>query len=286
MSMRRRLGDTDVAAIGLGAMPLSLDGGPDMGTAIAVIRCFIDSGGDFIDTANAYSAGEEPGENERLIARALAGLPERRAIRVATKGGVLRNGEGWRVDARPAALQLACDQSLRDLNAEQIYLYQLHAPDPAVDIRESVAALERLRETGKIVHIGLSNVDLEQLEAARTVAPVMSVQNRLNPRRKKHMHNGVLQRCRQLDISFIAHSPVGGHHHYRQLANDPELKKLAARYATTPASLSIAWLLQLAENIIVIAGARRRQSVLASRAAMDLHLDAGEIAAISALEDW
>lgn len=285
MSIRRRLGDTDVTALGLGAMPLSLDG-PDMQTAIEVIHCFIDSGGDFIDTANVYSAGTKPGENERLIARALAGLPERRTIRVATKGGVLRDGEGWRVDARPAALQQACDQSLRDLNVEQIYLYQLHAPDPAVDIRESVAALEHLREAGKIVHIGLSNVDLEQLEAARTAAPVMTVQNRLNPRCKKHVHNGVLDRCRQLNITFIAHSPVGGHQHYQQLAQDTELKKLAERHATTPANLSIAWLLHLAENIIVIAGARRRQSVLASRAAMDLYLDAREIETINALEDW
>ncbi len=128
MAVRRQLADTQLTAVGLGAMPLSLAGAPDPATAIDVIHRFIDAGGDFIDTANVYSGPATVGDNERLIARALSRHPQGRHVRVATKGGVQRTASGWRVDGRPQALHQACEQSLRDLDVERIFLYQLHAP--------------------------------------------------------------------------------------------------------------------------------------------------------------
>ncbi|MCS3902499.1 aryl-alcohol dehydrogenase-like predicted oxidoreductase [Methylohalomonas lacus] len=286
MTLRRRLADTELTAVGLGAMPLSLAGAPEPATAIDVIHRFIDAGGDFIDSANVYSSTAAPGDNERLIARALSQHPQGRRVHVATKGGVQWTGRGWRANGRPQALRQACEQSLRDLDVERIFLYQLHAPDPDVDISESVGVLRDLQAAGRIAHIGLSNIDDAQLARAAEVTSIASVQNGLHPRRKQSLADGVVTRCREHGIAFIAHSPVGGYHDHARLADDKELRQLAQRYVTSVANLAIAWLLQLDEHMFVIAGARRVASVLASQRAMELALDADVMRSINRLVDW
>lgn len=286
---RRKLGDSNrqVSAIGLGAMALSLEGCPDSDTAVAVIREFVAAGGDFIDTANVYCRQPDAvGANERLIAEALAGCPRAADVIVATKGGVRRTLDGWAVDASPHWLRESCDQSLVALGVDSIFLYQLHAPDPDVDIAESVTALDELRKAGKIRHIGLSNVSVAEIDAASAVAPITSVQNALHPRRKDALHSGVVEHCRALGIAFIAHSPVGGFRRHQRLQEDAELCALAQRHGSTPACLGLAWLLHLGPHILPIPGARRRDSVYASRLAIDITLAAEEVERINALSDW
>ncbi|MDZ7736460.1 MAG: aldo/keto reductase [Gammaproteobacteria bacterium] len=283
----RQLGQTRqrVTAIGLGAMPLTMSGRPDSDTARQVIACFINGGGNFIDTANVYTEyAHGVGENEALVAATVSELGVAGKVVVATKGGLRRTRTGWDVDASPAWLNQSCDASLRALGMDCIMLYQLHAPDPDIDIRESVGAMKILQEAGKIRDIGLCNVGIEHIEAARSVVPVVTVQNALHPRRKKSLHNGVVDYCREADISFIAHSPVGGYHRYQQLHTDDELHGIARRHDTTPACISLAWLLRL--GALPIPGARRCASVEASFSSMSLQLDDKDMAAINTLQDW
>lgn len=288
--LMRSLGQTGemLSAIGLGAMPLSMAGCPEPGAARQVVHCYVQGGGNFIDTANVYTERPEGvGENERLIVAALAEISTAMtSVHIATKGGLRRTADGWEVDASPAWLQQSCEASLQALDMDCIFLYQLHVPDPETDICESVAALESLRQAGKIRYIGLCNVKTEQIQQAQSVATISSVQNALHPRKKKSLRFGVLEYCRNAGISFIAHSPVGGYHNHRRLADDPELKKLARQHATTPENLSLAWLLHLGSHVMAIPGARRCASVQASLDSTTLELSASDIAAISALEDW
>lgn len=286
----RQLGHTghDVTAIGLGAMPLTMAGHPDAGAARQVVRCYVEGGGNFIDTANVYTEQPEGvGENEQLLASAVAELEvSAEEVRIATKGGLRRTQNGWEVDASPAWLQQSCDQSLAALGTDCIFLYQLHVPDPDIDIRESVGALETLREAGKIHYIGLCNVSVDHIRKAQSETAIASVQNALHPRRKKTLQMGVVEFCRNEGISFIAHSPVGGYHHYRQLAGDDDLMSLARAYDTTPACISLAWLLHLGPHMIAIPGARRCASVRASLSSMSLELSAGDMSRLNGLENW
>lgn len=288
--LTRQLGQTneEITAIGLGAMPLTMSGCPDPETSRQVVRCYVEGGGHFIDTANVYTESPDGvGENERLLAAALSDMTiNTDAVRIATKGGLRRTREGWEVDAGPAWLRQSCEQSLAALGTEQIFLYQLHAPDPDVDIQESVGALEELRQAGKIRYIGLCNVSLEHIRKAQTVTTITSVQNALHPRRKKSLQNGVLDYCGQVGISFIAHSPVGGYHHYRQLAGDEALAVLAQTHATTPACLSLAWLMHLGPHVIAIPGARRCATVEASFSSLSIRLSTDDVNRISGLDNW
>ena len=152
-----------ISRIGLGAMPLSGEGRPEREGAKAVIRRAVALGVTLIDTADIYGLGEhEIGHNERLVAEALAETGRRDEIVVATKGGLVRRGTAWGRDARPEHLRQACDRSLAALGVERIDLYQLHGPDPAVPLLESVGALADLERAGKVAAVGLSNVTLAE----------------------------------------------------------------------------------------------------------------------------
>jgi len=289
--LTRQLGQSplNVTPIGLGAMPLTMTGAPERPVAKDVVQGFVAGGGQLIDCANVYT--EHPatvGENEQLVAAALAEWnPASGAAKspvIATKGGLRRTLSGWELDTSPAWLQQSCDASRQALDTDAIQLYQLHAPDPHGDIREAVTAMRELQQQGKIRYLGLCNVDCDQITAAQEVATITTVQNALHPRRKKALKQGVVEYCQSAGISFIAHSPVGGYHQYKTLHQDPVLLKLAQDYGTTPASLSLAWL--LAHGVIPIPGARRRASVEASLASMALQLSAETIEMINHLEDW
>src|SRR5439155_6763085 len=193
-------GELAVRRLGYGAMGLTgrgIWGEPRaLEQARAVLRRAVQLGVNFIDTADSYG----PGVSERLIAEALRPYPE--DLVIATKGGQLRDGpDQWRPDGRPEHLREALEGSLRRLGLERIDLYQLHRPDPKVPFAESVGALIRFREEGKIRHIGLSNVNEAQLDQARRMTEIVSVQNRCNLADRGS--EGVLTRCETLGIAFL-----------------------------------------------------------------------------------
>lgn len=287
--MKRKLDATGrtVTAVGLGAMPLSLRGRPDERSAIAVITKFVEAGGDFIDTANVYCVdSRDLGHGERLVGKALRGIGAADRVLVATKGGLTKEGSGWDTDGRPEWLRASCERSLRDLGTDRIFLYQLHAADPAVAFGDSVAELARLREEGKVEHVGLSNVDVRHIEEALKITPIASVQNKLHVFYKTSLRNGVVDLCREKGIAFIAHSPVGGHMTHRRLPDSMELVAMASRYRVTPYQLALAWLLYKAENLIAIPGASRIASVVSSLGAMSVKMEAQDIAQLDVLRDW
>ena len=273
MNKYRQLDNTniEVYAIGLGAMPLSLDGRPDEAQALSVIKAFVDGGGNFIDSANVYCVDDsDVGHNEKLIARALSKLGESDNIIVATKGGLKRPKGGWTVDASPAWLRQSCEKSLQDLNTDSISLYQLHAPDPDVPLTDSVGELARLKAEGKIHHIGLSNVTVEQIQLALSIADITSVQNRCNLFERTSFENGVVKFCEENNITFIAHSPVGGHFQHAQHADNSLLKKLAEKYDASTYQIMIAWLLNESSSILTIPGASKMSSIIDSLQAINV----------------
>ncbi len=275
MDKIRRLGKTNIEAysIGLGAMPLSLENRPDEAQALSVIKAFINGGGNFIDSANVYCANDsDVGHNEKLIAKALSNLIPKKEIIVATKGGLRRPKGDWTVDASPAWLRKSCEKSLKDLNTDSIFLYQLHAPDPNVPLTDSVGELLKLKEEGKIHFIGLSNVTVEHIELALSITQIMSVQNRCNLFERQSFKNGVIEFCENNDITFIAHSPVGGHFQHAQRADNILLKQLSEKHTASPYQIMIAWLLHKSPSIFPIPGASKVSSIENSLKANNIKL--------------
>ncbi|MDS4041633.1 MAG: aldo/keto reductase [Candidatus Competibacter sp.] len=285
---QRELGSTGltVKAIGLGAMPLSIQGRPDEARAFEVIEAFVAGGGDFIDTANVYCLDDDDiGHNERLIRQALDRLGASDRVVVATKGGLRRPGGAWVVDGHPDWLRHSCEQSLKALKVDCIALYQLHAVDPKVDLRHSLDALVRLKEEGKIAHLGLSNVGPAQLEQALGFTVIASVQNHCNVFDKRDFHNGLIDFCRARGITYIPYSPVGGHNSHRRLVEDPLLRQLSNQHQVSPYRVALAWLLHKGRHILPIPGASRVASIRDSLGALDLTLNPDEIAALDRLPD-
>jgi len=275
MNKPRRLDNTsiEIFPIGLGAMPLSLSGRPDEEQAFSVIETFVHGGGNFIDSANVYCVDEnDVGHNEKLIAKALAKINSPNKIIVATKGGLTRPKGTWKVDASPSCLRQSCDKSLRDLNSDSVFLYQLHSPDPDVPLTESVGELARLKEEGKIQHIGLSNVTVEHIELALSITQIMSVQNRCNLFERTAFKNGVVDFCEHNNITFIAHSPVGGHYQHVQRSENILLKKLSEKYGVSAYQIMIAWLLRKSSSIFPIPGASKTGSIKDSIQAANVEL--------------
>ncbi|MFT5451819.1 MAG: aryl-alcohol dehydrogenase-like predicted oxidoreductase [Enterobacterales bacterium] len=284
MNKSRRLNSTNVEVfpIGLGAMPLSLAGRPDEIEALDVINTFIDGGGDFIDTANVYCADEtDVGHNEKLIAKALSRSDNQ--IIVATKGGLRRPTDNWTVDASPAWLRHSCEKSLVDLNSDSIFLYQLHAPDPEVPLMDSIGELAKLKDEGKIQHIGLSNVTVEHIELALSITHIISVQNRCNLFERTSFKNGVVDFCENNNITFIAHSPVGGHYQHKQHSENILLKRLSEKFDTSSYQIMIAWLLHKSSSIFPIPGASKASSIKGSIQALNVELSKEDMQLLEAI---
>ncbi|MCM2279931.1 MAG: aldo/keto reductase [Oligoflexia bacterium] len=289
--MKRKIGQTNVEVfpIGLGAMALSLEDRPPEAQAIRTLHAAFDAGIGFIDTADSYCIdNSDLGHNERLIRKALARWPgSPQEIRIATKGGVLRPRGDWITDARPRHLREACESSLRNLGVDRVFLYQLHAPDDQVPYEDSLGELVRLREEGKIAHIGISNVGREELERALIVAGrIESVQNRCNPFEQDDLKNGLVRRCQELGITYIAYAPMGGHRGNRRLPASEPFARLATRYGASAYQLALAWLLSRGANILPIPGARRPETVLDNTAAARLQLDPADALLIDRMSGW
>lgn len=267
-----------VSQIGFGGMPLSITGRPARSEAIKVLHASLRAGVTLIDTADVYCLDQSDiGHNEKLIAEALAQLPARSDLVVATKGGLQRPGGAWVTDAHPRRLRSACEASLKALRLPVLPLYQLHAVDDAVPLEDSVGALADLRRQGKIAHIGLSNVGVQEIRRAMAIAPIVSVQNRCSVFDRRDFSNGVLALCAAERIAYLAYSPVGGGRGKGRVADDPTLKAVGARHGVSPFQVALAWLLARSPVLIPIPGATRISSALDSAAAGELHLDPDDL---------
>ncbi|MFJ8622655.1 aldo/keto reductase [Kitasatospora sp. NPDC093550] len=284
------MGGTDVGAVGLGAMPLSVEGRPDSEQAVATIHAALDAGVRLIDTADSYHwhAGER-GHNERLVARALASYGSgAQEVLVATKGGRGRPGDGsWTVDGRPDHLRRAAESSAARLGVESIGLYQLHKPDPAVPFADSVGALRDLADAGTIRLVGLSNVDRAQIRTAREILGprLVSVQNRFSPAHRAT--RDTLELCAELGLAFLPWSPLGGIS--PSAVDDPgaaapppdtPFHALARARGVSPQRVCLAWHLAQSPVVVPIPGARRPESIRDSAAAAALALTAEELATL------
>jgi pyridoxine 4-dehydrogenase len=237
-----------VARLGLGTMRLTgkgIWGEPaDRGEAIRVVRRAAELGVNFIDTADSYG----PYVSESIIADALYPYPQ--SVVIATKGGFERPGpDQWVENGRPEHLKSACESSLRRLRLERIGLYQLHRIDPKVPVEDQLGALRDLQAKGKIKHIGLSEVSARQLQHARTIAPIASVQNRYSVTDRGS--EDVLDYCEQNDIVFIPWFPLAA----GQLSGaDSPLRRVAAQKNATPSQVALAWLLARSPVMVPIPG--------------------------------
>jgi aryl-alcohol dehydrogenase-like predicted oxidoreductase len=281
MTPTRKLGDADVFPIGLGGMPMSLSGRPPEEQAIRTIHAALDAGINLIDTADAYSADDTDfGHNERLIAKALDG--RRDGVVVATKGGHTRTaGGGWELDGRPEYLKRACEASLKALRTDRIDLYQYHRPDPNVPYAEAIGALKELQDEGKIRWVGISNGDTEQIEEARSIVEVVSVQNQLSLEYPFPLEKGEVELCERHGIAFLPWSPLGGISKAADApgAHDP-VREIAGAHGVSPQQVALAWLLSLSPVMIPIPGASRPESITDSAKAVELELSHEELQAI------
>ncbi|MEC3995789.1 aldo/keto reductase [Actinacidiphila sp. DG2A-62] len=281
----RRIGTVEVSAIGLGGMPMSIEGRPDEARSIAAIHAALDAGVTFIDTADAYhlKAGEV-GHNEELIARALASHDRGRDVLVATKGGHLRPGDGsWTQDGRPEYLKQACEASLKRLGVEAIGLYQFHRPDPRVPYAESVGALAELLDEGKIVQAGISNANPDQIREANEVlgGRLASVQNQFSPAFRSSQPE--LELCDELGVAFLPWSPFGGITRAGGLGSSfAPFAEVAQAHGVSPHQVCLAWMLALSPVVVPIPGSSRPETARDSAAAADLTLTAAEVERLSA----
>ena len=236
--------------------------------AIAVLRRAVELGVNLIDTADSYG----PEVSEELIAEALHPYPE--GLLIATKGGLLRTGPGrWPADGRPEHLREACEGSLRRLRLEAIDLYQHHRPDPKVPYEKSIGALKQLQDAGKIRRIGVSNLSVEQLETARRIVEIVSVQNRFNLT-DRHSQD-VLERCEELGIAFFPWAPIAAG---RLAEPGGPVDRIATEHDASPGQVALAWLLARSRVIVPIPGTSSVEHLEENLAATSLRLSEEEVA--------
>ncbi|GHF55726.1 oxidoreductase [Kitasatospora xanthocidica] len=281
----RLLGTVRTSAIGLGAMPLSVEGRPDEARAVATVHAALDAGITLIDTADSYHwHADEYGHNEDLIARALTAYgPDADRVLIATKGGRGRPGDGtWTVNGDPAHLERACEGSLRRLGVEAIGLYQLHHPDRHIPYADSLGAIRDLHQAGKIRAAGISNVDVAQVRLAREILgdALVSVQNEYSP--AVRTHQPVLDLCTELGLAFLPWSPLGGIGHSAGLGGAGEaFAAVAAERGVSPQRVALAWLLATSPVTIPIPGSSRPETIRDSAAAGELTLTEDELSRLT-----
>ncbi|MFF5302980.1 aldo/keto reductase [Streptomyces sp. NPDC013161] len=282
----RRIGDVEVSAIGLGGMPMSIEGRPDEARSLATIHAALDAGVTLIDTADAYHLhADEVGHNETLIAKALASHDRGADVLVATKGGHLRPGDGsWTLNGSPAYLKEACEASLRRLGVEAIGLYQFHRPDPRVPYAESVGAVRELLDEGKIRLAGISNADPEQIRLANEILDgrLVSVQNQFSPAFRSSEPE--LDLCDELGIAFLPWSPLGGTARAGELGSAyAPFARIAEKHGVSPQRVCLAWMLAKSPVVVPIPGASRPETIRDSAAAPELTLSADEVAELDSV---
>jgi aryl-alcohol dehydrogenase-like predicted oxidoreductase len=283
---QRPIGNRTVSAIGLGEMPLSIEGRPDRRQAVATIHASLDAGVTIIDTADAYSLSvQEHGHGEELVAEALAAYPGATDdVVVATKGGHRRPGDGsWTVHGDPAYIKEACEASLKRLGVDAIGLYQYHRPDPKVPWADSVGALADLLDEGKILMAGVSNANVAQIDEAQQVlgGRLVSVQNQFSPRFRSSERE--LEHCEELGIVFIPWSPMGGIGRADDIEHTyPAFAAVAKEVGASPQQVTLAWMLAKGSRVIPIPGSSRPETAVASPAAAAIELTPDQVARLDA----
>jgi aryl-alcohol dehydrogenase-like predicted oxidoreductase len=269
--------DLTVNRLGFGAMRITGEGiwgwPPDRGNALKVLRRAVELGVDLIDTADAYG----PETSELLIAEALYPYPK--GLVIATKGGLTRPGSGqWVPDGTPQHLKQAVDASLKRLRLERIDVYQLHRVDPKVPMEESLGAIKEMKAAGKIHHVGLSNVEPEEIERARKIVPIVSVQNRYNIEDRKS--ENALAYCEKNGLGFLPWFPIGG---TRGLKPDNALNAAAKAHGVSIFQVALAWLLERSPVMLPIPGTSSLAHLEENVAAAKLKLAPDEWKAIATL---
>ncbi|MYV57986.1 aldo/keto reductase [Streptomyces sp. SID3212] len=280
----RQIGDTEVSAVGLGGMNLSIEGRPDEARAIATIHAAIDAGMTLIDTADSYhlAGHDEVGHNERLIAKALASHSGGSDVLVSSKGGHTRPDLNpgpyiWPVDGRPEHIKAACEGSLARLGVEAIDLYFLHQTDQDVPYEDSVGALRDLLDAGKIRMAGVSNANTAEIELAHSVLDgrLVAVQNQFSPAFRSSEAERAL--CHSMGIAFLPWGPMRGVS--RSDAGTPthdRFNRVAQAHGVSPQQVVLAWMLASSPVVIPIPGSTRPETARDSAAAVDLTLTDGE----------
>ncbi|GAA3214336.1 aldo/keto reductase [Microbacterium terregens] len=287
---QRTLVGRQVSAIGLGAMPLSMNNDkqiPSFEDAVGTVHAALDAGVTIVDTADIYApTWNEMGHNERIVAEALRTWDgDAASIFVATKGGITRSeGEVWGRDGSEAYLRQAVERSLEILGVDQIDLYQYHRPDRSRVYGDSMKALASLREDGLVRAVGISNASVEEIEIALDVlgeGNLASVQNEFSPKHPGSIDE--LRFCEEHGIAFLPWSPLGGTGGGGRSvgARFSTFREVGEVHAVSPQQVVLAWELALGPHVIPIPGARRAASILDSVKAADLELGSVEIAGLS-----
>jgi len=268
-------GDQDARRLGFGAMRITGEGiwgpPPDPEAAKAVLRRAVELGVNFIDTADSYG----PHVSEESIADALHPYPD--GLVIATKGRLTRSGPGrWERDCRPEHLREACEGSLRRLRVERIDVYQLHAVDPNVPLEDSVGALAELRDEGKIVHVGVCNVDPEELARARQIVPLVSVQNRYSLVDRES--DPLVDLCEREGLAFLPWFPLGA----GNLEPGGAIERIAQAHGATRFQVALAWLLARSSTMLAIPGTSSIEHLEQNVAAAGLRLSEEEFSELSA----
>jgi aryl-alcohol dehydrogenase-like predicted oxidoreductase len=303
----RKLGSLEVSSLGLGCMGMSYAYGPaDESESLAVLRRYIELGGNFLDTAEIYG----PYKNEELVGRFLREMPRERVV-IATKFGFrIEDGAIKGVDSSPENVQRACDGSLRRLGIDTIDLYYQHRVDPGVPIEETVGAMAELVRAGKVRWLGLSEAGSDTLKRAMAVHPIAALQSEYSLWSRDVERNGTLATCRELGIGFVSYSPLGrgfltgaiqkpsdlsdddwrhtnprfqGEAFERNLRLAEHVKNLAERKGCSPAQLALAWVLAQGEDIVPIPGTKRIRYLEDNMGALNVTLNADELAQIDKL---
>jgi aryl-alcohol dehydrogenase-like predicted oxidoreductase len=278
----RRIGSRQVGAVGLGEMPMSIEGRPDEARSIETIHAALDAGMTLVDTADCYSlGGPDTGHGEALVAKALSSWGgDRGSVLVATKGGHVRPGDGtWAVNGDPAYLRKAAEASLRRLGVEAIGLYQYHRPDPKVPYADAIGVFKELLDAGKVLMVGISNVDVAQIDLARSVlgeGNLASVQNQFSPSSRSGERE--LQHCGRLGIAFLPYSPFGGIGNAERLRQaHPAFVRVASDHGASVQQVVLAWMLAKGDHVVPIPGSSRPASARDCARAVDLKLSDDEL---------
>ena len=269
--------DLRVTRLGFGAMRITGDGvwgePVDRAEAVRVLRRAVELGVNFIDTADSYG----PGVSEAIVAEALHPYPA--GLVIATKGGYARPGPNqWVENGKPEHLRSACEGSLRRLRLERIDLYQLHRIDPKVPAEDQIGMLKDLQAQGKIKHIGLSEVSVRQIQLARTVVPIVSVQNRYSITDRGS--EDVLKYCEQEKLGFIPWFPLAAG---QVSGSESPISRIAARWNASPSQLALAWLLARSPVMLPIPGTSKVGHLEENVAAAELKIDASKMQELDGL---
>jgi aryl-alcohol dehydrogenase-like predicted oxidoreductase len=281
---QRRIGNVQVSAIGLGGMPMSIEGRPERERSVRTIHAALDAGITLIDTADSYHLyADEVGHNEALIAEALRSHGGGAEVLVATKGGHLRPGDGsWTINGSPEYLKAACDASLKRLGVDAIGLYQHHRPDPRVPYADSIGAIRDLLDAGKIRMAGVSNANPDQIRQANEIlgGRLVSVQNQFSPAFRGSEPE--LELCTELGIAFLPWSPLGGISSAGDLGGRfGAFAKIGSERGVSPQRVCLAWMLARSPVVVPIPGSSRPETIVDSAAAPELELTPDELAALA-----